>query len=450
MKLNDLGCSGSPSTAGGRCDAELPDNPQCAPNYHFGMLLGVEDFRAEQGFHLGRQRRHQRLLHGAGVVAGYGVSFKPAEQELRVAPGHAVDARGRDLVLDTAQCVSLPLWWAKHRNDEAFADLAGRDDVQLDLELRLCWHACLGSPVPAMAEPCAGDASDIAYSRICETVQLSLVRVPAMPAEPAQPYHLLRMWLTMSLPRLDPDGLPEDADQWLIQQYQALMALPASQQPAARAALQREVLARAVAEEPPLAALSGHGDDHGNGDGGDDDGAATCLTLARLPALHLRRDGETGLWAVATPPAVDQGVREVLLPTALLQALLLAEPPPSPPAAGPEVARDGATLDGNTVVLAFTQPLAPASVAPAAFAVAEFIEASGWQPFTLGPPAYDSSNPLRPLVRLPLDRSPTGARLRITVAGNGPSPLLGAQLIPAGALSPDSDGRSLSTTIHGV
>jgi len=65
-------CTSSPT--GDRCDAALPDNPQCTLNYHFGQLLGVEDFRAEQGFHLGRSRRHQRLLHGHGVVRGYPVS----------------------------------------------------------------------------------------------------------------------------------------------------------------------------------------------------------------------------------------------------------------------------------------------------------------------------------------------------------------------------------------
>ena len=37
MNANDtpgLGCSGLPLID--RCAASLPDNPQCAPNYHFG------------------------------------------------------------------------------------------------------------------------------------------------------------------------------------------------------------------------------------------------------------------------------------------------------------------------------------------------------------------------------------------------------------------------------
>src|SRR6478609_1927040 len=202
MNLNDIGCSGLPAVE--RCAAELPDNPQCAPNYHFGMLLGVDDFRAEQGFHLGQLRRHQRLLHGAGVVAGYPVSFRAEGFELRVGPGHAIDALGRDLALDFAQCVSLPLWWLEHRGEDAFHDIATPDDATLDLDLMLCYASCLGSPVPAIAEPCAGDAADVAYSRACETVGLALVRTPAPVAGTGErPFHLLQMWLSLVGPRLD-------------------------------------------------------------------------------------------------------------------------------------------------------------------------------------------------------------------------------------------------------
>ncbi len=80
------GCGGS-STIEPRCGGTLPDSPDCANNYHFGMLLGVDDFRADQGFHLGHHRRHQRALHGYGVVYGYAVSFDPEGGQVRVEPG---------------------------------------------------------------------------------------------------------------------------------------------------------------------------------------------------------------------------------------------------------------------------------------------------------------------------------------------------------------------------
>ncbi|MEW6705788.1 MAG: hypothetical protein AB1430_13165 [Pseudomonadota bacterium] len=439
MKPDDLpGCSALPAME--RCDAELPDNPQCAPNYHFGMLLGVEDFRAEQGFHLGRLRRHQRLLHGAGVVAGYAVSQpKDRPQELRVGPGLAVDALGRDLQLDTAQCVSLPLWWLAHRGDDAFHDVENPDDATFDLDVMACYSCCLGSPVPAIAEPCAGDAADVAYSRICETVKLSLVRAPdddeddeASPKP--QPFHLLRMWLSMAPPRTDADGQPLPADQWLIERWNALKAMSPAEQSAERPKLMREVLARAVAEES-VAAPEHEADE-----------SDLCLRIARLRGLHLKLDADG--WQVDIA-AIEMGVRDTLLPTSLLQALLLAEPAAQPPLAGPVVVRDGATLAGDAITLVFSQPLAAASVSATAFAVSEFVEGQGWKPFTLvaPTPTYDETDITKPSVRLKLDRTPTGQRVRITVIGSGNTPLLGASLLPAGALSPDSEGRNLSTTI---
>jgi hypothetical protein len=428
MKAND--CSGLPAME--RCDAELPADPQCAPNYHFGMLLGVADFRAEQGFHVGRLRRHQRLLHGSGVVAGYPVTYQAQDQELRVGAGLAIDALGRDLVLEVPQCVSLPLWWLAHRAEEAFADIATPDDATLDLDVVACYGCCLGNPVPAIAEPCAGNASDIAYSRICETVQLRLLRPPTGAAPPPQPLHLLRMWLGLAAPRTDGLGQTLPADQWLVDSYNELKALPAPQQAARRPALLREILARAGAEQALAAPAE------------QPDGSDLCLPLARLRQLRLKLEPDG--WKV-TLGGLDLGLRETLLPTALLQQLLLAEPAPQPALAGPAVVHDGATLAGQELTLVFSQPLAPASVTPSAFKAAEFDPTQGWTPFAPAAPVYDGSDAARPRVKLALDRAPAGQLLRITVAGTGSAPLLGATLIAAGAVTPTGEGRDLSTTI---
>ncbi len=434
MKRDD--CCGLPELE--RCDCELPDSPQCAPNYHFGMLLGVADFRAEQGFHVGRLRRHQRLLHGAGVVAGYAVTYRPADQELRVGSGYAIDVLGRDLVLEVPQCVNLPLWWLAHREDDAFEDIETPDDATLDLDVVVCYSCCLDTPVPAIADPCAGNASDIAYSRLCETVQLRLVRTAPQAAPLSQPFHLLQMWLGLAAPRPQgtADGAPlREADQWLVESFRALQALPAQQQAQQRPALVRELLARAVAEQAPEAPT----DEPGETD--------LCLPLARLRGLRLKLEPDG--WKV-TLAGIDLGVRDSLLPTSLLQGLLLGEPAPQPALAGPVVAHDGAALAGKKVTLVFSQPLATMSVASGAFAASEFVTAQGWKPFTLAPPAYDDSVPGRPQVTLTLDRDPVGALVRITVTGTGNTPLLGSTFIPAGAVTPTGEGRNLSTTIPRV
>jgi hypothetical protein len=296
----DVTCALAPQ--GGYCTADLPDTPQCGLNYHFGMLLGVEDFRAEQGFQVGRLRRHQRLSHGVGVVAGYPVSFDATTFELRVGPGYAVDALGRDLTLTAAQCLDLGKWWSAHRGDEAFD---GIDETKpFDLDILLCYVACLSQPVPAIADPCSTDTADIAYARICETVQLQL----ALPRDPPPSgYHLLRLWLGLDeKPATDKDGKLLPDDEWLRQRITDLLAMKSEDQPAARVALAREVWAKAVAAESPATP--------------DAKGNDLCVPLARLKDVQFTQNGEQ--WQ-ATVGDVMLGIRPLLLSQDLLQALLL-------------------------------------------------------------------------------------------------------------------------------
>jgi hypothetical protein len=425
-------------TALSRCGVSLPDSPDCAINYHFGMLLGVDDFRTEQGFHVGRLRRHQRALHGFGVVYGYGVSFDAGHAEIRVAPGYAVDAHGRDLEMLAAQCVGLPAWWLKHRDDDEFAGIPNKDDVSFNADVLLCYSNCLSRPVPAIADACAGGASDIAYSRICESPQLKLVPRREDEEEPAQirvaSYHLLRLLLGLDGPESGEDGNILPDDQWLLDQQTALAAMPDSERSAAMAALWVAVLARAAAASTrPLESES------------DLDDAIThdCVTIARLTGIHIfldRSDPLKEVWK-ATVDAIDIDQRPTLLPAHVLQSAL--QPiPTSDTFAGPIVL--SATRIASTLTLLFNKALAPASVKEAAFAVTQFDAITGWAPIMFAAPVYDNATLS---VTLPLKTSPTSNHIRITVHGTGPTPLLGANLIPAGARRSDSDGSDLSITI---
>lgn len=291
-----------------RCDADLPDAPACAVNFHFGMLLGVEDFRAEQGFHVGRLRRHQRLAHGHGVVAGFPVDFDAEAHDLRVGPGYALDALGRDLEATRAQCINLVKWWRKHQDDAAFDDIVNPRDARLDLDVLACHATCLARPVPAIAEPCARDAADIAHARVCETVSLWLARAEAAPSAPVVP-HLLRLWLGQAAPAVDGDGQLRADDAWLKQAIETLLALPAAQQDAARAELAREVWARALAGDSPAAPEARPG------------ARALCVPLARLTGVHFIEDADG--WRVGVD-RVAYAIRPLLPSTGLLRDLLLS------------------------------------------------------------------------------------------------------------------------------
>ena len=69
----------------------LPVQPYVAVNYHYGMLLGVDDFVTDQSYHRGKMRLHNAWLHGSGVIRGLEVSEDPERNELRVDAGLAME-----------------------------------------------------------------------------------------------------------------------------------------------------------------------------------------------------------------------------------------------------------------------------------------------------------------------------------------------------------------------
>ena len=67
--------------------------------YFPGRLLGEGDLAQEQLYLLEKARRHNRMLHGWGVVSGLRVREGPGGDELTVEPGYALDANGNEIVV---------------------------------------------------------------------------------------------------------------------------------------------------------------------------------------------------------------------------------------------------------------------------------------------------------------------------------------------------------------
>jgi hypothetical protein len=64
--------------------------------YFSGQLLTAADFRDEQQYWIEIHRRHNRLLHGWGIVTGLGLSTSSGGP-LTVEPGLALDPLGREV-----------------------------------------------------------------------------------------------------------------------------------------------------------------------------------------------------------------------------------------------------------------------------------------------------------------------------------------------------------------
>lgn len=166
-------------------DVSLAAEPFTALAYNFGMLLGVDDFEVEQGYHRGKHRLHGAWLHGAGVVWGFDVVTSKAG-EIKVGPGLALDAAGRELHVDDFQCARLLDWYDAHKGDPDFranvderkkgapssAPSSSATAVTFDLHLVARFVARTARNVPVVAG--ANGAADAAPSRVEEAAVLVL------------------------------------------------------------------------------------------------------------------------------------------------------------------------------------------------------------------------------------------------------------------------------------
>jgi hypothetical protein len=156
--------------------------------YFTGQLLDEADFLEEQHYHVEKARRHNRMLHGWGVVCGLCVRPGAAGWELTVEPGYALDPYGNEIVVGDEVTVDLCT-----EDDEGNAvSPCAQPDVQRGrvrserspgrrLYLAIRYAECMTHPVPV------GDS--VEYSRTRESFAIrALTELPTSYREHPPPY----------------------------------------------------------------------------------------------------------------------------------------------------------------------------------------------------------------------------------------------------------------------
>jgi hypothetical protein len=139
--------------------------------FQFGMLLGVDEFQQDLGYHVCKHRLAQRLFDGWGLVWGTGIvdpidfDPDPAEEDatLTVGPLYAIDELGRELWIKQPCTIDLFRW----ATENALAD-------DTPVYVTVAYRACCVAPVPAVAAPCDDSASATMPSRVLESVECEL------------------------------------------------------------------------------------------------------------------------------------------------------------------------------------------------------------------------------------------------------------------------------------
>jgi hypothetical protein len=434
----------------------LPSNPFRGLHFHFGQLLGVQDFEDEQGYHRGKNRLHNAWLHGAGVVWGLGVSLPGADGgtprgEVEVAPGLALDRAGNELHLERSMCLDVGHWFEEHRSDAdfEFEEEEGEEGgvaVRFDARVVARFRACLSRPVPAVSEPCEGARADTAYSRTLETAELHLL--PGGVSTAPAPYRRLRLLFGLVEPR-EEEGAVIPEDQEVLDTRDAVAGTAPEERPRALLAAFRR-----------FAALDGMT----LGPEWDGDGPPPVypaegrppLLLAEVVGIRLARDAEGGPWRL-TDATVDNTVRVAHVATSTIQELLCSPQhetvggggaPPDPgedgagesrsgdpsadgdgvDAGGPRIDPDSVELDGGELTFRVRGALSKNSIEDSrAVLILSFDRVEGWREVAVAEVEYDRS---ADRVRLRLGEAPSAGLLRLIVRGTGEHPVLGTDMVP--------------------
>jgi hypothetical protein len=130
-------------------------------NFVQGMVLGADDFRAEQDYARLRLNRRNRMLHGMGIVSGLEVTVRhdTSGSSVVIEPGLAFDRAGNEICLDRPRV-------------HALATQGGHRYVVLAYAEQLCRN------VATIANDVL-DAPTTQPVRIAETFRVELADAPA-------------------------------------------------------------------------------------------------------------------------------------------------------------------------------------------------------------------------------------------------------------------------------
>jgi hypothetical protein len=415
----------------------IPIDPWRSLAVHFGMLLGPDDFVTLGAYHRGKMWLHAAWLHREGVIWGLAPSIDADRSELRIEPGLALDARGRELHLERPACIDLGKWFAA-RAAELLGDAAPSDEtialeqledgsVRLNAHVRIRFVGCLDRPVPALVEPCDGAGQTTAYSRVFETVELELIPGLPEPTPPAYP----RLRMLFGLDPISEDSPSVDDSAEIEAARTQILATPIADRPAELERAFHRFAARDAAQLGPAV---------------DADGVRqilpalepAALVIAELHGLTLRPDGQTWVYEPATPAELNWEQRPTHVATRPIQDLIAAAGVAAlvsgggVDSRGPTILRDALEFGEARFALEFSAPVDIDSLVPERLSLSAFVPGTGWRAIEITELDPDATGMRFVAAHGSLPNDAT--RLRLRVDGTSSTPVIGADGWPlAGA-----------------
>jgi hypothetical protein len=145
------------------------------------MLMTADDMRAEQEYFREKARRHNRYLHGWGVVCGCTVEAVPGQvRQVRVCPGYFVGPQGDEVCID--RCIDVDLQsgardqpcsvrWPCPPVGDVPQDNDGRSTVYIAAR----YAECFSRPVRVHPAGCGCDETGCEYSRVRDSYEVKVL-----------------------------------------------------------------------------------------------------------------------------------------------------------------------------------------------------------------------------------------------------------------------------------
>jgi hypothetical protein len=161
-------------------------------NFFNRQLLTADDMNTERDYFLQKLRRHNRFMHGWGVVCGMIVT-PPATAttpwQVQIGSGYALGPYGDEIFIaepvyfDLAACLSGGMT----SPCEPSLLLPGTAGSSTTVYLGIKYAECLARPVQVAYSGCGCDDDPCQYSRICDSFQIQCL--PQLPDQPP-PSHI--------------------------------------------------------------------------------------------------------------------------------------------------------------------------------------------------------------------------------------------------------------------
>jgi hypothetical protein len=144
------------------------------------QILGADDLNTEQRYFREKQRRHNRFLHGWGVVCGCEVKPSPTKAkpfQVVICPGYVITPYGDEIMIGSPALFDLATCLVS--SDDPCALSAPCPPVTSSTPLRsliylaVCYRECVVRPVRVAPGGCSCDEAECDYSRIRDAYEFS-------------------------------------------------------------------------------------------------------------------------------------------------------------------------------------------------------------------------------------------------------------------------------------